>query len=139
MNTTPIPTQAQYAARERRILNDKIQQCHAQSLVDRRAAKADFAEALLDCKLIETRVHWIFDGCYGWGATDRALSIREWKRGNRIAAIGQLLAVLDWNCPQREAIAAWRSLKPCQRLAVDRAIARAMKSARTVISKEDRR
>lgn len=137
MNTTPIPTQAQYAARERRMLNDKIQQCHAQSLADRRAAKADWAEAMLNVELIEQRVHWIFKGCYGWGATDRALAIRE-GRGNRIAALGQLLACLDWNCPPREAAAAWKALKPAQRLAIDRAIARAMKSAPIVISKADR-
>ena len=138
MNTTPIPTHAQYAANERSMLYLKTQECEAQSPADRREAKADFAEALLDVDLIETRVHWIFEGCYGWGATDRALAIREQKRGNRLAALGQLLAVLDWNCPQREAVAAWKSLRPAQRLAADRAIARAMKSAPTVISKEDR-
>jgi len=137
MNTTPIPTQAQYAARERSLLYAKLRDCESQPLADRRAAKADWAEAMLNVELIEQRVEWIFNGSYGWGATDRALAIRE-GRGNRIAALGQLLACLDWNCPPREAAAAWKALKPAQRLACDRAIARAMKSAPTVISKEDR-
>jgi len=137
MNTTPIPTHAQYVARERDLLYRKIRDCESQSLVDRRAARADWAEAMLNVELIETRVHWIFEGCYGWGACDRALAIRE-GRGNRIAALGQLLAALDWNCPPREAASAWKALKPAQCLAVDRAIARAMKSAPTVISQADR-
>lgn len=135
--TTQIPTQAQYAARERRMLHDTIQRCGAQSLAMRRAAKADFRAALLQPDLISTRTHWLFEGCYGWGACDRALAIRE-GRGNKAAALSQLLACLDWNCPQREAIAAWHSITPEQQAAASKAILGAMSEAPTAISKEDR-
>lgn len=136
--TTTIPTQAQYATRERRMLLETIQRCGAQSLSERREAKGDFRVALLQPELMGQRTHWLFEGCYGWGACDRALSIREWTRGNRVAAIGQLLAVLDWNCPQREAIAAWHSITPEQQAAASKAILDAMAAAPAAISTEDR-
>ena len=120
------------------MLNEQIQRCAQQSLADRKEAQRDFREALLDTRLIAERTRWIFQGCYGWGATDRALSIREMKCGNRVAAIAQLLAVLDWNCPGREAAAAWNSLDERDQLAVNAAILHAMNAADETISKADR-
>jgi hypothetical protein len=125
---TTIPTQAEYEAREARDLARKLAEIDAAPLSERKEAKAEYASALTDPELIQERCEWLLNGSYGFGACKAAARIQAQQRGNKAAALGLLVAALDWNCPARFAAAAYRELTSKQKKAIDKAIAKALKT-----------
>ena len=129
MNTA-IPTQAEYEMRERQRHLAKLAEVEHAPLVDRRDSRVQFTVALKDPALIRERVEWLIEGCYGWGACDHAKRILSWGvRTNKPAALCLLIAAVEWLCPNKFAVEAYKSLTPRQQRLVTKAIERAMKTA----------
>lgn len=115
-------TNTEYERNERKQLNAQIKNVENALLQDRREARREWFEALTDEKLIRERLNWLLGGNYGKGAHDRAHEIKEQKRGNRVAAIAQLLAAVEWQCPASFAREAWNCLNKAAQKAINAAI-----------------
>jgi hypothetical protein len=113
---------AEYEQNERKRLNAQIALVETAPLSERRIVRAEWFEALTDVKLIRERINWLLAGNYGKGAYDAAWSIKNAKRGNRIAAIAQLLAAVEWQCPANFAREAWNGLNKAAQKAINAAI-----------------
>lgn len=98
-------------------------------IADRREAMKSWQAALKDVSLLRSRVEWLIEGCYGYGSCLLAARIIAQKRGNKVAAIGQLIAAVEWQCPASYAVKAWKVLTAKQREAANKAIERAMKTS----------
>lgn len=123
---TTIPTQAQYHANEMSRLARHLQQIENAPLLDRKEARKDWAEALQKYPdLITQRLGWLFNGSYGYGAMVRAREIAGNKRANRAAALGLLIAALEWQCPADFARSEFRKLPAEQQEALNAAIIKA--------------
>jgi len=114
-------SQAQYEANERAALARQIAQVESASLVDRRAARDCLAGYLADADLIEERLRWLFDGCYGYGAMMKAKEIAASKL-NRPAALMQLLGAVEWQCPGSMTRAMYLKLSPADQQALNAVI-----------------
>lgn len=78
-----------------------------------RAEKAENAARLVECwkdypEIFGERVHWILNGTYGYGAMIAALRIADNKRLNRVAALSQLAAAVEWSCSGAVTLATWK-------------------------------
>ncbi len=92
-------------------------------LTERKEARAEWLEALQNSpELIAERVDWLIDGNYGYVSYYRAQEIIHNKRMNRTAALGQMIAALEWQCPNAYARTAWNSLTEEQKTAVTAAL-----------------
>ena len=116
-----------YDANERTMLARQIAQVESASLVDRRAGRDSLAEALTAPGLIEERLRWLFDGCYGYGAMMKAREIAA-SMGNRPAALMQLLGAVEWQCPGSMTRALYLKLSPADQQALNTAIVAVIES-----------
>ncbi len=92
-------------------------------LNDRKEARAEWLEALQNSpELIAERVDWLIDGSYGYVSYYRAKEIIHNTRMNRTAALGQMIAALEWQCPNAFARGSWNKLTEVQKDAVTTAI-----------------
>lgn len=112
----------EYEQNERKRLNAQIAGVENASLQNRREARAEWFNALVDEKLIRERLSWLLAGNYGKGAMDAAMAIKNAKRGNRTAQIALLLAALEWQCPASFAREAWNLLNKIAQKAINAAI-----------------
>ncbi len=120
----PIPSQAEYESNERlRAIRDESRIAKA-PLADRKEAQAAFYEAMAtDPAIVAERISWLIDGNYGYGQMQMAKQVVGSPRMNREAALTQLVAVFEWQCPRRMAIDAWKKLTGPQKKALSAAIA----------------
>lgn len=125
--TSRIPTRQEYEDRERSELVRLFGDLERLPLAERRENREEWREAMAERpELIADRIGWLFNGSYGWGAQDRARSIVTGKRGNRVAAICQLLSAVEWRCAQGEAIKAWKDLTSAQKDTLDATVTEAI-------------
>lgn len=124
-----MESQAEYESRElRRALAEIDAREHA-PLRERQEARQEWAEALKDPALVGERVGWLLEGCYGHGQYLLAWQIVRSPRMNRVAALGQLVAVCEWMCPRAWAASAWAGLTKGEQEAVNLAVLGAMDKA----------
>lgn len=129
--TSRIPTREEYEARERADLYRQLSELETLPLSERRENREEWREAMAERpELIAERIGWLFNGSYGWGAQDRARAIVATKRGNRVAAICQLLGAVEWRCAQAEAIKAWKGLTSAQKDTLDATVTEAIEHYR---------
>ena len=118
-----------YEDREAREHQRALREVESAPLVDRKEACAQFHEAMRDRpEIVGERVGWLLDGNYGYGsmrAAERVLALGP--RANKVAQLTHLIGALEWRCPARMAISAWKKLTAEQRRALDAAVARAMR------------
>lgn len=112
----------EYHSRELSALAGKLAHLALASLADRREAQTDAAELMRDVERVSRNLSWVLDGNYGYAEQYQMRRIAALKRGNREAQAMQLLAALDCFCPQRECIAAWKSLNAAEQAALGLAI-----------------
>lgn len=122
-----IPTHEQYVANERGLLARQLLGVELAPLADRRAARKAWGSALLDPDLLYERACWLLGGNYGYGAALAAAEIQAQKRGNRTAALAQLLAALEWQCPPGFAREAFVKLGKAAQRRANAAMNRALK------------
>ena len=92
-------------------------------IADRKAAKAEWKDALTDPALITERIEWLLAGHYGKGSHMIACQILAMnKRANKVAGLAQMIAALEWSCPAKMARDAWKELTTAQQSAVNDAI-----------------
>jgi hypothetical protein len=120
---TSIPSQSEYEAREARELETTLSRVEKAPLADRKEAARDYYEVMAnDPARVAERIGWLFDGNYGYGAMMKAKRILAAPRMNRAAALSQIVAALDHQCAQRDAMAMWNKLTPRQKQDLDAAI-----------------
>ena len=120
-------SQAQYESNERAMLAIQIARVESASLIDRRAGRDSLAEALTVPGLIEERLQWLVEGCYGYGAMMKAKEIAASKM-NRPAALMQLLGAVEWQCPGSMTRALFNGLPPADQQALNTAIVAVIES-----------
>lgn len=120
----PIPSQAEYETNERmRAFRDE-QYIEKAPLTDRKEGQANFYHAMsTDPAVVAERISWLIAGNYGYGQMQMAKQVVGSPRMNREAALTQLVAVFEWQCPRRMAIDAWKKLTGPQKKALSAAIA----------------
>lgn len=127
---TAIPTQAEYEAREAKLHAAHLREIEEAPLRDRQDARESFRRAMVEApEIVGERIGWMFQGAYGFGVCAAAKKILGEKRLNKVAALSQLVAAVEWMCPQAFAIAAWKSLSAKQQRVVDKQVRDAIKDA----------
>ena len=122
-------TETQYRTNERAKLARRIADIAAAPLRDRQMARIDFGRLLNEPEHLRETIEWIFAGNYGVAEMWLAREIMAQTRSNRIAALSQLAAALECQCPPNFARDAWLELPTGAQTAANDAIARAMDSA----------
>lgn len=118
-----IPTQKEYEEREAADLRRKLAEVEAAPLADRRAAAADYARTLTENPdIVAERVDWLLLGSYGYGSYRAARRILADKRTNRVAQLGQMIAALEWLCPNARARQAYNGLTVKQQADINKRI-----------------
>lgn len=120
-----MKTQAEYHNDEVRRLHKQLQEVETAPLQDRQDGRASWAEMLTQYpEILTQRVSWLFAGNYGYGAMIRAQEIARNKRSNRPAALGQLMAALEWQCPANFAREAFVKLPAGKQVEINVALTR---------------
>ena len=118
-----IPTQAEYEEREAVDLRRKLAEVERAPLADRKAAAADYARTLAENPdIVAERVDWLIQGSYGYGSYRAALRILADKQSNRAAQLGQMIAALEWQCPNARARQVYNGLTVTQQTNVNKRI-----------------
>jgi hypothetical protein len=126
----PTPSNAEYESSERRRAMLDEQRIERAPLSDRKEAQAAFHEVMArDPAVVAERISWLIDGNYGYGQMQIARQVVGSPRMNREAALTQLVAVYEWQCPRRMAVDAWKKLTPAQKKALSAAVAVVVESA----------
>ena len=92
-----------------------------QSTTDKRICASAYKERLLDPIWFIESVENILNGNYGPYPQSKALEILPNKRSNRLAYFGQIVALLDHNCPAYYARKVWNSLSISEQAAIESA------------------
>lgn len=119
-------TNAEYEQNEAMLLMKRLREVEQPPLKDRQDAAAEFLKDLSDPVLIAERIDWLLVGNYGYGEMQQAKRVVA-SRGNRAMHLTVLIAALEWQCPSRMAIAAWKKLTPPQQEALDKAVQKVIK------------
>ena len=116
-----IPSQQQYETQEILRAQGEMERLKRAPLSDRKEAAQSFYETMRDDPAtVAERLGWLFDGNYGKGQQLMAQQILKSPRMNRAAALTNLVAAFDWQCPQDMVAAAWKKLtKPQQKMLDD--------------------
>ena len=112
----------EYESREYAAWRRKITELEGAPLAERRAAKAEWTDALRNPKLIRERATWLMAGNYGVGPLIDVRANLARRRANHIAFVAQALAAAEWMCPPREARAAFNALSPAEKTAANDAV-----------------
>ena len=107
----------------------EIRRVEGAPLSVRVAARSEWRDALADPDRVAERILCLVDGHYGPGAFLAVRQLMMRGRGNKVVALAQMVAALEWGCPARFARESWRTLTRRQRNAVHGAIDAAMVDA----------
>jgi hypothetical protein len=124
-----IPSQYEYEMREFHEFQRQMRE--AETNPSRKADCAHFAQQMAaDPGLIAERIGWLIDGSYGYGAMQKAKQVLGMSaRANKAAQLTHMIGALEWRCPPRMTIVAWKKLTPAQKKALDRAVKKEIASA----------
>lgn len=122
-------SQAEYETRELTAAHRALAEVEHAPLATRKEAAVEFADALRSPWLVAERIGWLLDGNYGYGQMLMAQRIVKAPRMNRVAALTQLVAAFEWQCPPRMATAAWKKLTKTEQGLLDQAVKKAIKDA----------
>lgn len=118
----------EYEMREAREHHRAMSEVEKAPLSERKEAAAEFLDAMANHPdVVGERVGWLLDGNYGYGSMKTAERVMAMsKRANKLAMLTQMVGALEWRCPVRMEMAAWKKLTPAQKAALDREVQRAM-------------
>lgn len=93
-------TAQDYETREIRRANEQMAAPSHAPLQDRQEARQAYADAMaMTPEIVAERIEWLLIGNYGFGSYIIANDVLSRKRMNRAAALGQMIAALEWGCP----------------------------------------
>ena len=125
-----VPSQAEYESRELREAQSKLGEVSRAPLADRKEAQAEFLAAMRDHpEIVAERVGWLLAGNYGYGSKLLADRVFSSPRMNRSAALTQMVAAFEWQCPEDMARAAWKKLSPTAQAHLERVVRNEIKDA----------
>jgi len=128
--TSKIPSQSEYEQRERKEAQAKLLEVRRAPLADRKEAEAEFFAAMRDHpEIVAERVGWLIAGNYGYGSKLLADRVLQSPRMNRPAALTQMVAAFEWQCPEDHARAAWNKLSTNEQATLERAVRREIAEA----------
>jgi hypothetical protein len=100
-------------------------------LAERKANALEWYKDLSDnYKMIAERVGWLLQGNYGGGSYGSACRVLASPRMNQVAWCAITIANLEWRCPAKMAIMAWKKLPVETRYQVNEAIRREIADAK---------
>ncbi len=121
--STPIPTEKEYAEREAREHYRAVLEVERAPLADRQEARRDYLHAMVETPdVVAQRIWWLLTGVYGYGAQQAALGVLRDGTRNKPAAIGAMIAALEWRCPSRFAAQAFAELNKRQQAKVTKLV-----------------
>lgn len=120
-----MQTQQEYEQSEVRRYLKQVDEVAKASLSDRKKAAKSWFEAMRDDpKLVAERVRWLLLGSYGKGSHIKAGQVGANRSMNRVAALANMTAEMEWMCPAKMAGDEWKKLTPAQQQAVNTAVAK---------------
>ena len=100
-------------------------------LAERKEGAVAWYNALMtDHMGVAQRVGWLLNGSYGKGSHDSACRVLASPRMNQVAWCAITIANLEWRCPAKMAIMAWKKLPVETRYQVNEAIRREIADAK---------
>jgi hypothetical protein len=100
-------------------------------LAERKANAVEWFRALNeDHMMVAERVGWLLQGNYGGGSFGSACRVLASPRMNQVAWCAITIANLEWRCPAKMAIMAWKKLSVEKRYLVNEAIRREIADAK---------
>ena len=112
-----------YIQRERGKVQDKLRALSALPLRWRQQNRAEYRQALAERPAyVAAEVDHLLSGNFGEAEYHIAMDIMARPRMNRVAALSQLIAGLEWECSALEARKAYLSLDDRQKATIDTAI-----------------
>jgi hypothetical protein len=118
----------EYEMREAQEFQRQLRDVEKAPLADRKEAAKAWGQSLTDHgrddhpSVVAERIGWLLDGNYGYGAMQAARRIADNSRMNRVAALSIMIAALEWMCPGKMAVAAWKKLSAPQKAKLEKAI-----------------
>lgn len=132
-----MDSQREYENRSLHEANRHLTQIESAPLSERKEAQAEFLEVIKnDPALLAERLSWLIDGNYGYGEMMKAKQIIASPRVNREAALTQLVAAYEWQCPPAMAVAAWKKLDATEKRMLSSAIEVVIEAAEADISSD---
>jgi hypothetical protein len=115
----------EYETREAQLFSKQIEDVENQPLHDKQEYAKEWAYSItIETETVMERIEWLLNGSYGYGAMKAALSVANNKRMNRAAWMGITIAAVEWRCPNRLAVKAWKSMDPAWRKSFNERIER---------------
>lgn len=113
-----MESERSYLERESREYIRQIRAVETAPLSERNDCAREFKAAMRDSKQVSERIRWLLAGHYGKGAQVQALRTLAMNKGaNKVASLSIMIAALEWQCPARLAVKAWKELTPPERQA----------------------
>lgn len=123
-----IESQKEYEGREIRSYLKQVDEITKAPLGDRKEAAAKYGEAMAKMPhVVAERVRWLLAGNYGYGSYLKAREVAADRNMNRVAALTNMAATIEWQCPARMAIDEWKKLTPAQQQTVNTAVAEVLR------------
>jgi len=112
-----------YDDRELMAFRRQMEETEKLPLAERKANAVEWYNDLLnDHMMVAQRVGWLLNGSYGKGSFDSACRVLASPRMNQVAWCAITIANLEWRCPAKMAIMAWKKLPVEKRYLVNEAI-----------------
>jgi len=124
----------EYEINEARKLARQLAEVSDAPLSERREARKEMFEAMGETpEVVAERVGWLLNGSYGWGACRMAKRIMD-GRGNKPAALVQLVGALEWRCPENFTREAWNGLKKSAQVRLNKLVEAEIKETECAIA-----
>ena len=120
-----------YEMRELSMFRKQMEDVERLPLAERKANAVEWFKDLSDnYMMVAERVGWLLNGSYGKGSHDSACRVVNSPRMNQVAWCAITIANLEWRCPAKMAIMAWKKLPVETRYLVNEAIRREIADAK---------
>lgn len=112
-----------YEMRELAMFRKQMEETEKLPLAERKANAVEWYKDLSEnYMMVAERVGWLLNGSYGKGSFDSACRVLASPRMNQVAWCAITIANLEWRCPAKFAIQAWKKLPVEKRYLVNEAI-----------------
>jgi len=120
-----------YEMRELAMFRKQMEEVEKLPLAERKENAVEWFKDLSDnYMMVAERVGWLLNGSYGKGSFDSACRVVNSPRMNQVAWCAITIANLEWRCPAKMAIMAWKKLSVEKRYLVNEAIRREIADAK---------
>jgi len=122
---TGFPTLSNQAYEQSEVMSylRDLREVEKAPLNERTEARAEWLSALKEHpETVAERVGWLLNGTYGRGSYIKAWEVAKSPRMNRVSAMSQMIAALEWRCPSAFARSAYLKLSKAEQDKVDRLV-----------------